>query len=101
MAARRTFAEILAAARPAAAAAAWDRARKASKLRHAAFKSGRWHASKRFAGAKADAVRRAVRLAGERVRVSIDEHYQVGMLSVHFRGRGRLHLPAGTPLPGA
>jgi hypothetical protein len=47
---------------------------------------------------KAKAIRLAVSLAPEQFKVTIDDDYQIGLLSVRLTGHGRLHLPASTQL---
>lgn len=95
---RRTFAEILEGSRLMAARRAFCRAIDASRLRKTLLRRGRHRAAAILAILKVDAVRRALELAPERVRVTVDSDFQVGLLSVRFAGVGRLHLPPATDL---
>jgi hypothetical protein len=95
---RITFREIVEEARPAAAEAAWTRATLTSRLRHLVAAAGRQHAARRLSKLKSDAIRLAMSLAPNRIRVAIDSDYQVGLVSVRCLGRGMLHLPADAHL---
>jgi hypothetical protein len=44
---------------------------------------------------KARCLTRVAELLPAEVRVTIDHDYQIGLVSVHWPGHGRLHLPAG------
>jgi len=93
-----TFNQILDVTKRPAAEAAWERARVASRLRHAAVKSGRHIAARKLAEIKLEAIKSAMRLAPETIIASIDDDYQVGLVSVRWPGRGSLHLPASCDL---
>lgn len=95
---RRTFAEILESTRIFAAERAFRRAIVASRLRKTLARRGRRRAAAVMADRKLVSVRRAVQLAPELIRVTIDCEFQVGLLSVRFADVGRLHLPAGADL---
>lgn len=96
---RKTFRQILDTARRETAHAAWERARLASGLRHWASRHGRMKAAATLAGVKADALARAATILPDEVNVGIDCDYQIGLVSVAWRGHGRLHLPADTAMP--
>lgn len=95
---RITFRQIVDASRVDAAEAAWERAKFASRLRHFEAGVGRHRNAKRFADSKLQAIRLAMSLAPEQISVTIDDNFQVGLLSVRWPGHGRLHLPADTQL---
>lgn len=90
---QQTFAVICEAARGEGAQHAWNRARLASGLRHAAVAQRRHETAKRLGELKARSILRALDLAADCLRVGLDESYQVGMVSVTWQGRERLHLP--------
>lgn len=95
---RQTFREIVDASRRQAARQAWARAKTASALRRAMHDRRRHNAARRLSHIKHAAVARAVELAPEQVRVTLDTDFHVGLLSVRFIGGGRLHLPAASRL---
>ena len=94
---RKPFREIVSSARRASAERLWDKARLASALRYVAVRTGQADAARALADVKCRAVTRAAELIPA-VRVTIDSDYQLGMLSIRFPGRGRLHLLPSTPL---
>lgn len=94
---RVNFNAIVEGARFNAADSAWKRAKKASLLRHLMAKRRRFKAAKRFAKVKAEALQLAASLLPEQIVVTIDNDYQIGLVSVSWPGRGKLHLPATTP----
>ncbi len=96
---RKTFRQILDAARKETAKAAWDRARQASNLRRWASHHGNHKAAMALANIKADALHRTASILPEEVNVGIDIDYQIGLVSVAWRGHGRLHLPANAAMP--
>lgn len=96
---RATFREILEATRSAAAESAWSRAKTFSGLRHLAQSQKRRRSAVVAARGKITAIQHAISLAPSEIRVTLDCDYQVGLLSIRWQGRGRLHLPAGTELP--
>lgn len=91
-----TFREILESSRQQAAASAWERARQASSLRHAAAARGDRRAADLLSHLKREAIRLAAFVLPEQVQVTIDGDSQIGLLSIRFQGRGRLHLPAAS-----
>jgi hypothetical protein len=91
---RINFRQIVEASRVDAAEAAWERAKLASRLRHLESGVGRRRNANRLADSKLQAIRLAMSLAPEQISVTIDDNYQVGLLSVRWPGHGRLHLPA-------
>jgi hypothetical protein len=95
---RQTFRQILQESRVEAATAAWDRARVASRLRHDLAATGSRLAARLMGELKARCVARVAEILPVEVRVTIDDDYQVGLVSVHWPGHGRLHLPAGSPI---
>ena len=96
---RRTFCELAAECRRAAARRAWERARLASVLRRDAQDKGSRKAARVLGRIKHAAIARASELAPEQVRVTLDTDFHVGLLSVRFDGHGRLHLPAAAEMP--
>jgi hypothetical protein len=95
---RTTFCQIVAASTDDAAKSAWGRAKLASQLRHVAVAQGRRGAARRLAVLKRDAIRHVLHLKPKSVRLGLDNEYQVGLLSVHWPGHGKLHLPSNTDL---
>ena len=95
---RKTFQESLRETALASAETAWDRAKLASRLRHAAAHQGHSGTARRLGRLKRDAIRRVLLLQPGTVRVTVDSDYQVGMLSVRWFGHGSLHLPADASL---
>ena len=95
---RMTFRQIVEESREVAAESAWERAQFASRLRHTVASTGRHRNAQRLAEWKARAIKLALSLLPEQIRVTIDDDYQVGLLSVSWLGHGRLHLPADTCL---
>ena len=91
---RRTFREIVDESRPQAAQQAWERAKTTSAIRHHLRDRRRNSAARHLGRIKHAAISRAIELAPEQVRVTLDTDFQVGLLSIRFNGRGRLHLPA-------
>lgn len=96
---RPTFRELLEQTRKEAAGLAWERAKLASSMRHYAAVTGQRRAARALASVKRRAVTRAISLLPGTIRVSVDEDLHVGLLSIGWRGHGRLHLPAHTQLP--
>lgn len=95
---RATFRQIVEGTRIDAAEAVWSRAKLISRLRHQERGAGRRSSANRLSTLKADAIRLALLLAPEQITVTIDDDYQVGLLSVRWPGHGKLHLPASTRL---
>jgi hypothetical protein len=93
---RLTFREILEESRVEAATAAWDRATAASLLRHGLVSVGHARGARELAELKGRCLERVVGILPGQVRVTIDDDYQVGLVSVRWPGHGRLHLPAGS-----
>lgn len=95
---RRTFREIVDESRPEAARQAWERAKTTSAIRHHLRDRRRHSAARHLGRIKHAAISRAIELAPEHVLVTLDTDFQVGLLSIRFNGRGRLHLPAAAQL---
>jgi hypothetical protein len=89
-----TFREILEMSRLEAATIAWDRGEIASRLRHELARSGNLRDASLMGEIKARCLARAAEILPEQVRVTIDDDLYIGLVSVRFRGRGRLHLAA-------
>jgi hypothetical protein len=90
---RATFRDILDASRQEAAASAWERAQVASRLRHDAAARGNWRDARRLAQIKRDAIQLVACILPERLKVTLDAEFQIGLVSVRLEGHGRLHLP--------
>jgi hypothetical protein len=88
-----SFRQIRESARKQAAESAWSRAEQASAFRHLMVSQRRFAAARRFGEMKEAALKLAVSLLPEQVTVTIDDDYQIGMLSIRWKGHGRLHLP--------
>ncbi len=86
----RTFRDILEDTRAAAARAAWARAVSASHLRHLA----RGQAVAALTEVTLRALTRALQIAPDLIRITIDDEHQVGLVSVVWNSGARLHLPA-------
>jgi len=93
-----TFRKITEDTRIDAAEAAWSRARLISRLRHQQRDAQNHRSARQLSKLKANAVRLALSLAPEQISVTIDNDYQIGLLSVRWPGHGKLHLPASTQL---
>jgi hypothetical protein len=91
---RLTFRQILGNSRVETATTAWERASVASRLRHGLVSVGHHRGARRLGELKARCLERVVEILPEQVRVTIDNDYQVGLISVRWPGRGRFHLPA-------
>lgn len=96
-----TFREHLEALRVANAARAFTRGQVASSLRHCAMEATRKRSAKQLGRVKQAALQVAVAIAPDVVRVGIDDEFHVGLLSIAFPGRGRLHLPLTSFHPAA
>ena len=96
---RLTFKELLRETQEDAASTLWAKAKLASDLRHVSRTSGGWWQARTLGRLKKKHVRRAIELAPAQIRVTIDDDYQVGLLSVRWEGHGWLHLPADSQLP--
>lgn len=97
---QRTFREQLEQVRLDNARRAFERGLSASQLRLLAASSGRGHSARVLAKLKQSALFAAFAIAPEVVRVGIDGDRHIGLLTVSFPGRGRLHLPhPATPAP--
>jgi hypothetical protein len=86
---------MMEATRPQAAGSAWERAQRASRLRHVALAKGDRRTARALSEIKKNAVKLAARLLPEAVEVAVDTDYHIGFLSIRFAGRGALHLPSG------
>lgn len=93
---RLTFRQILENSRVETATVAWERATAASRLRYGLASVGHHRGAEKLGKLKARYLERVVEILPEQVRVTIDQDYQVGLLSVRWPGHGRLHLPAGS-----
>jgi hypothetical protein len=93
-----TFRQILEKSRVETATAAWERATAASRLRHGLVSVGHHRGAQKLGELKARCLERVVEILPGHVRVTIDQDYQVGLLSIRWPGHGRLHLPAGNLL---
>ena len=96
-----TFQEHLESLRRANAGRAFQRGRLASQLRHCAASSSRRRAARTLSQLKQDALRAALGIAPELVRVGLDDDLHIGLLSVSFPGLGRVHLPTACLDPAA
>jgi hypothetical protein len=95
----RTFQSILNDSQRDAGVAAWERACRASALRRLTSGKSRSATARQLAKIKRDSIRAAITLVPDEIVTTIDDDYQIGLLSVRWPGRGRLHLPADTRLP--
>jgi len=95
---RSTFKDILEDTRVGAARQAWERAKLASLYRKAALNRGYYWAMPVLSEIKCAAARRAYELAPEHVTIGIDDDFHLGLPSIRWAGRGRLHLPAAADL---
>jgi hypothetical protein len=93
---RPTFREILDQSRVETAAAAWERARLASRLRRSLALLGKPRSARLLGALKACCLDRVADILPGEVRVKIDSDFQIGLVSVRWPGHGRLHLPAGS-----
>jgi len=91
---RVTFRDTLENTRRPAAEAAWRRASVASSLRHLVAGKRDHVGSVLLEQVKLEALQLAAALLPEEIRVTIDDDFQVGLLSVRWQGHGRFHLPA-------
>jgi len=96
------FNEILQTAHDDAADAVWQRAETASALRHLCQSRGRrGRRSQRILGdLKKKSIDHLREVAPELVNLGLDSTYQVGLVSVCYRNRHRLHLPASVRFDG-
>jgi hypothetical protein len=95
---RQTFRQILEGSRVKTATAAWERAIAASRLRHALVAVGQQRGARKLGELKARCLERVVEILPGQIRATLDVGYQIGLVSVHWPGHGRLHLPAGHPM---
>jgi hypothetical protein len=93
---RVTFRQILEGSRAEAATSAWERAKVASRLRHRLALLGNEPAARLMSEIKTRALDRLVEILPDQVRVTIDDDFHIGLLSIRWPGHGRLHLPAGS-----
>ncbi len=91
---RSTFREIFEATREQAAIHAWERACLASRVRRVAAARGDRRAARRLSKMKSDAIQLVAIILPEKLKITLDSDYQVGLVSVRLKGHGRLHLPA-------
>ena len=92
---RQTFCQILEESRVETATAAWDRATAASRLRHGLVAVGHHRGARKLGELKARCLERVVEILPGQIRATLDIDHQIGLVSVHWPGQGRLHLPAG------
>jgi len=90
-----TFGQIVAACRLTAAETLWNRACLASSLRHQTGTSK--SARRALADLKQRCIQRAIELAPDIIRITVDDDFHVGLMSVRGPGNRRLHLPANYP----
>ena len=93
---RTTFREILEAVREQAGVHAWERACTASKMRRGAAARGDRRSARRLSKIKSDAIQLVATILPEKLKISLDSDYYVGLVSVRLEGHGRLHLPASS-----
>ena len=93
-----TFRDILESTRRDAATSAWERARRASSLRHLAVARGDRHGARCLSQIKKDAIRLVAFVLPEHLKITLDSDKHIGLISVRFDGHGRLHLPADSDL---
>ena len=92
------FREILEHSRGEAAERAWARAGLASALRHSCVTKKKCYQAARLGLMKAQSLRLAATLLPEQVHVTIDDDYQIGLVSIRWKGHGRFHLPGNAPV---
>ncbi len=90
---RQTFRQQLELLRVQNAARAFERGQQASELRHCVAQTTHQETARALSRLKQAALRTAIAIAPDAVRVGMDDDFHVGLLSVVFPGRGRLHLP--------
>ncbi len=97
---RKTFAEILCAARQPAAESFWRRGEFTSTVRHALHAQGEFRAAHRVGDMKADCVQRAIELTTKPVRIRTHSVNGRRYWSVQFKADKwrALHLPMSVPL---
>ena len=98
---RISFRQIRETSRVQAAESAWQRADQASGLRQLLRSQRRFTSAGRCGEMKADALQLVSVLMPEEVRWTIDDDFQIGLVSVRWVGHGRFHLPAGATLTAA
>lgn len=90
---RPTFQDQLKALRWDNAGRAFQRGRLASELRHCAAAASQRRTARVLSQLKQDAVRAALAIAPDLVRVGLDDDLHIGLLTIAFPGQGRMHLP--------
>ena len=96
---RLTMTEIVDQSRTQCSRSAWEKAKLASKLRKEAVAQDRSRAAAAFGKLKERHIRRAHDIAPAEIVITIDDDWQIGLLSVRPKfDDARLHLPAGTDL---
>lgn len=90
---RQTFEEMLEQCRIQSAHRLWQKARRASQLRHLTIQRGGDKSAALLSSVKNRSVYKVIELAPEKVRFDIDDTYHVGLMNVSWSGDGRLHLP--------
>jgi len=90
---RSTFRQLVEETRRNHAVALFDKAKRYSEMRHLARKCRDLTGARVAGDRKMQAIVAAIQLAPEEITVTIDDDYQLGMISVRWPGHGRLHLP--------
>ncbi len=88
---RLTFRQIVDESCVETATSAWERAKSASRLRHGLAINQR--AARRMGELKARCLARAAEILPDQVMVTIDDDFQIGLVSIRWPGHGRFHLP--------
>ena len=78
-----------------AAESVFRKALLASNLAHLAIRQKRRRSAKTLRRLKTKCVERALELAPNIIKTTIDAHYQIGLPSIQWPGVGRLHLLNG------
>lgn len=94
-----SFQQMVEDSREDAAERTWAKAKTISGMRHAALKSGKRRQAKALAAIKARLIKRTIEILPDQVKIAVDDDYLVGLLSIRWKGHGKLHLPAATQLP--
>ncbi len=88
---RKTFGELIEETREQCAQNAWNRARRASRLRHLLNQQGESFHGRVLSRVKIQALSRLLEIVGERAKVTRDKKHPYCVL-IRFAGRG-LHVP--------
>jgi hypothetical protein len=90
---RLSFNDICEQCRIQTAFALWQKAKKASELRHLAVLQGVQHSASIFSRIKKASAIKAIALVPDKLKFDIDDTFQIGLLSVSWPDAGSLHLP--------